>query len=379
MLHALERIGTRQAFDAITRATSLASLRERALVAMAASGRRELAEPLQRALAEELRRSGDGVARACRVVATLALDSDAALATLARAAAAGLPEAALRSALERRAPSAMPLLAASLRGDDATARRVAIQLAPFGDAAALAPALAAAALVPDDSAAALTALRRLGGAPALAALAEWRAAAANLPEAGTANRTELLELSQRAFSAVAAELVSAAADGPPEGLAAVATRDLPLAAAFAELALGADGSGGPPLRLALFDHVLTPAALQASTALRLARDRAAVPRERVLEQLRRAVRDRTDDAAGRDRDVDGAADADADAGRIAALLVLLYAQERETSLREGMVALGWSVTPSHVARVADAARRILAERSLERSLERLPTLHSLGP
>jgi hypothetical protein len=164
-------------------------------------------------------------------------------------------------------------------------------------------------------------------------------------------------------------------DGLALAVAAVALRELAVAAAFAELVLDSDGRGGPRLRAALFDHVLTPTGLQARAALRLAREGATVPRERVLIHLRRAATEGAEAVAADSR----SPRATEDAGRIAALLVLLYAEQRETALREGMAALDWSTTPSRIARVAEAARRILHERSLERSLERLPTLSALGP
>lgn len=364
MVRSLAGIGTRPAYDAIARAATVPSVREPALAALAASGRRDVQGALTRALQEDLRAGAVGAARAERVVDALVLPHVEALRTLDEAARAGLRTAVVQAALQRSSTSALPLLATALRDGDDDVRQRAIELAPLTGARALAAPLGMAARQVADTAAALTALRRLGGVDALLALAQWRAA--DDPPRGN------LALAERAFAAIAADLVASADDPSREAdvvssAIALAARSEPaVAAAFAEFALQTDGAAGPLLRTALLDHPLTPTALRARTALVLARAKEAFPRERVLLLLRAAADDTRDAAM-------------TDDGAIAALLVLLYAQERDAALREGVIALGWPATPLRIARLAAAAQRILNERSIDRSVERLSTMRQLGP
>ncbi|MSR46325.1 MAG: zf-HC2 domain-containing protein [Planctomycetes bacterium] len=380
MLRALAAIGTRGAFEAIARTAAQPALREPALIALAASGRCDLQDELERALVDDLRGRADDVARAERVAAHLVLPHPEALRTLGALARAGLRESCSRAVLTRATTTAVPLLAAALRGGEGALRGEsalrddAIALAPLCGDAALASPLAVAARHPGPAITAIRALRAIGGSASLLALAEWRAEA-------SPSRT-LAHAAEDAFSAIADGLDRAALN---RAITATALADAPIAAAFAEFALVADGAGAAPLRAALLDHPLTPSCLRARTALALARGHEPFPAARALELLRGAAPDSTDtdnsagDATGGSDDSTGASGDGGDGGLVAALLVLLYAEGHDPALRDGLAALDWRATPPRVARFAAAAQRVLTEQSIDRSVDRLGSLLALGP
>lgn len=357
-LRALEAIATRRAFEAIAGATALPALREPALVALAASGRRETQPALERELVALLHGRAADIALAERIAAGLALPHAEALRTLAALRRAGLAATRVTERLTVAATTALPLLAAALRSDDAALRQDALALAALARDGSLADSLAAAAARHlADAPAAFAALEAIGGAPALLALAHWRATATPTPT------RPLTRLAEERFAALAAAL-------PPEQLAGavgdVARAEPQVALAFAEFALTVAGPGGTPLRAALLDHALASGELRARAALQLARGREPFATERARALLQELAPTLIDDPG-------------ADGGLAAALLVLLYAQGAERELARGLVALGWPTTPARVARLAGAAQRILDERSLERSVERLDRLLALGP
>ncbi len=355
MLHALEAIGTRGAYEAIVNAAAIPNLREPVLFALAGAGRADTREALQRCLIELLRGRPTDVALAERVVARLAIRNVESLQLLAALARAGLTPALVDERLERTAATARPLLAAALRGDDPAARRDALSLAPRAGDPTLADAIVDAAIAYEEGAAALAALRALGGTPALLAVARWKSA--SVPT------KSLSQLGEECFAAIAAAT-------PPADLAQ-AVADVGgmtprIALAFADLAITAGGAGGPPLRAALLDHPLSTGELRARAALAIARGHEPFAPERALALLTALAPELVDDA-------------NADGGLAGALLVLLYEHGREAELTRGLAALGWTKSRAQVARLAAAARRILDERSLDRSVERLDTLLALGP
>ncbi|MBL8843871.1 MAG: zf-HC2 domain-containing protein [Planctomycetes bacterium] len=357
-LRALEAIATRRAFEAIAGATGLPALREPALMALAAAGRREAQPALERELTALLHGRAGDVALAERIAARLAVPNVEALRTLAALQRAGLAPTAVTERLTAAAATALPLLVAALRSDDAALRQDALALATLARDGSLADALAAAAARhAADAPAAFAALDAIGAAPALLALAQWRATATPTPT------RPLARLAEERFAALAAAL-------PPEQLAGavgdVARAEPQVALAFAEFALTVEGPGGTPLRAALLDHALASGELRARAALQLARGREPFATERAHALLQEIAPTLIDDPG-------------ADGGLAAALLVLLYAQGAERELARGLVALGWPTTPARVARLAGAAQRVLDERSLERSVERLDRLLALGP
>jgi len=372
MVRALEAIGTRRAFESVAQAAALPHLREPALVALARSGRRDAIEPLQRALLGLLRsrptdRGGD-VALAERVAARIAIDHVEAVRLVAALARAGLADDVVRALLRRQSTTSVPLLAAALRGDDAAARRDAIELAVACDDRRLIAPLAEAAARPRDAAPVIEALRRIGGPDALVALAH---VCEQRSEERGSERVATRDV-EPAFSALAASLPDDELDA---AVATAASAAPPLAATFADLALVADGGGGARLRAALLDHLLAPRELRARAALAMARRGERVDRDLCLARLRDLAPRLADANDGGGIDADSAGDG----GLVAALLVLLHSDGGDEALQRGLAAVGWPSNPARVARCAAASQRILSERTIDRSVERLAALLAVGP